>query len=387
MTIDRRKLGLLLLLLILATACVVVALLMRPAKEAAAAAVEETPLPVQEEPMTEETDDKAREKVYSAEIKDVFKHCTDVKETTSGWYPVRFSDARLKDYRNYPHIPYAGCTAGITMEFTTAAPTVSFGYEIAANLWGSGFEVLENGMYSEYFETGSRKWGHVEYTRKVTDGPSDIIICLPVASETTIVDPQLGDFQTDVTDDKPKLLVLGDSISQGLFGATPSRNWPFLLAQAQGLDYLNLSVGGETFRKAALDKSIGFDPDHIIVALGTNDLFNTRYINVIEADIQAYLEKLTEIYAGTPVTVITPIAQYGMNAESNMFNSVLFEEVRKAIESAAAQYGCEMIDGRDLFPGTVEYYAPNDGVHPGSLGFEIIAKRLNERMQVSQKAK
>lgn len=321
-------------------------------------------------------------KVYSTDIVDVFKHCIDVQLKDGGYYPVRFSEERLKDYEGYPVMPYAGCTAGITMEFRTDAPTISFDYKIFKNIWGSGFDIYENGELKESIDASRVMMGTVEYERRSSEA-SDIVICLPVASNTIIRNPQFGDFQTDVTGDKPKIIVFGDSISQGLFGSTPSKNWIFLLSQKKGYDYLNLSVGGETFRRSALDSDIPFHPDHILVALGTNDLFYTRYLNVIRQNADDYFSTLQRIYPGVPVTVITPIIQRGLSSSSNMFNSTRYYQLTEILSELASNYGYDVIDGSELVPSSVEYFAENDSVHLSSLGFETVAKNLEERINIS----
>ena len=372
----KRNLLLLLLLLILLAAAVWIALSLFGDTE------ENVQMSEPESAAVSEKEPETMQRMYSEKITDIFKHCTRVIERDEGYYPVHFSDARLENYQSFPVMPYAGCSAGITMEFSTDEPTISFTYENIRTIWDSKFDIIENGELTETIEIGNNKWGYVEYTRRVTDGPSDLVICLPTASETAISDLHLGNFKTDVTGDRTKLLVLGDSISQGLFGSSPSRNWPFLLAQKQGLDYLNLSVGGETFRSGALDPDIGYAPDYIIVALGTNDLFQTRYINVIERDIADYLERLNKIYPETPVTLITPFGFLGMNAASNMFNSDQVEAVYEVICRQAERFGYSVIDGRELFPGTKEYYALNDSVHLSSLGFEAVADSLDRILQI-----
>lgn len=380
MKLDQKKLGLLALLLFLAAACVVVILMLN----SQAAPQEQTPLSEElTEPAAAPTEQAETEvdRVYSTEIKDIFRHCVQVREDGGALYPLRFSDERLADYKNYPHVPYAECTAGVTMEFTTDAATVSMDYKITRNFCNTGFDIYENGEYVG--NVGKDKMrGTIAYTRKSADAASDIIICLPTASHVALSNFELGSFRTDVTGDKPKVLVLGDSISQGLFGTTPSRNWPFLLAQECGLDYLNLSVGGETFRKSALDDDVPFAPDHIIVALGTNDLFYTRYINAISKDVEDYTAQLNLIYPDVPVTFITPFTQMYMNASSNMFNSTRYYALRDVIAEIAAQYGYAVIDGSDLVPAGVEYFAENDAVHLSSLGFETVASNLAKKLDI-----
>ncbi len=358
---DKKKLVLLLVLLLLLAVVVVILML------------DDTPQQVQTEPTV------PANRVLSTNIEDVFKHCISVEKTSDGYFPLRFSEQRLKNYEIYPVIPYSRCTAGITMEFSTDAETISFDYEINKSFWNPTFDVYENGEYAATVECGQRIWGRFEYTKKA-EGRVDIIITLPNAAETGILNPQLGNFTTDVTGDKAKVLVLGDSISQGLYGTGSSKNWVFLLSQELDFDYLNLSVGGETFRKSALDRDVPFQPDHIIVALGTNDLFYTRYLNVMEKEADRYLEQLDEIYPDVPVTIITPFWMRNLNSAANQDFRTLFLAYTKVLKELGAKYGYEVIDGTELIPNNAAYYA--DDVHPNEHGFAALADALKKRLTI-----
>lgn len=361
---DKKKLVLLLILLLLLAVVVVILMLDKPTGST-------------QPPQTEGTEHKDR--VLSTDIEDVFKHCISVEKTSDGYFPLRFSEQRLKDYENYPVIPYSRCTAGVTMEFSTDAEMISFDYELNKSFWDPTFDVYENGEYAATVECGQRIWGRFEYTKKA-EGRVDIIITLPNAAETGILNPQLGSFTTDVTGDKAKVLILGDSISQGLYGTGSSKNWVFLLSQELGFDYLNLSVGGETFRKSALNRDIPFQPDHIIVALGTNDLFYTRYLNVMEQEADRYLELLDELYPDVPVTIITPFWMRNLNSAANQNLRTLFLAYTQSLKELGKKYGYEVIEGTELIPNNAAYYA--DDVHPNEYGFAALADALKDQLKI-----
>ena len=61
------------------------------------------------------------------DLKTIFRHCTRVMEQDGVYTPVRFSDERLRVYREEkPECPYACCPVGMSMEFKTDAEKISF---------------------------------------------------------------------------------------------------------------------------------------------------------------------------------------------------------------------------------------------------------------------
>lgn len=364
---DNKKLVLLLvLLLLLAMAVGVILLLGNEPTQAGKDGTAGATLPSGRE---------ERETVTSTEIKDIFKHCTRVVESDGAYLPLRFSDERLEDYQNYPTIPYSRCSTGVTMEFTTDASVISFDYEVCDRIWDATFDIYENGQYMQTQSCSG--FGRLEYTLR-SSGETEITIYFPIAANAYISNLQIGNFTTVVSDNRTRLLVLGDSISQGLFGTNPSDGYVSLLARSMDLEYLNLSVGGEMFRKDALDEGIGFDPDYILVVLGTNDLYCSRFYNVICENVDAYLDRLKEIYPDVPVAVVTPTWQkeldYAGFEEQKQAHTALTEKLMEA----AAERGFACIDGRELFPHETQYLY--DSVHPNTEGFKNMASNLEGKL-------
>ena len=258
------------------------------------------------------------------ELKTIFRHCTRVLECGGVFTPVRFSDERLRLYtEEKPECPYAYCPVGMSMEFVTDAKTVSFSYRMTKIYYPViVFDVYENGLFTRAVrEPDGSESGTVEYTIQTPGAVVEIFF--PIGADVTFTDIRIGNFKTVSHAHEPKLLVLGDSISQGLFGVNPSVSVVPLLARHYGYDYLNLSVGGEVFRPDLVEPELDYRPDRILVELGTNDLVFVQDIHKIRKNIDAFFAELKRRYPDTPVTVVSPFWQIVFSEGTDEMNEKL----------------------------------------------------------------
>ena len=205
--------------------------------------------------------------------KQLFHGCIDVEKREKGYLAKRFTPKQFERYTKMPWCIYPYCTAGVFMEFVTAAEEISFDYYFSQLfLPPVVFDIFENDTYMAFIkEPDCSTSGHITY-RKKTPGAVRMRIYLPYTGETHISNIKFGDFKVTRNRRKIKLLVYGDSISQGLMGSHPYMSYVPLISDVIGADYLNLSVGGDLFDYNMIEPALPFEPTVIIVALGTNDL-------------------------------------------------------------------------------------------------------------------
>ena len=302
-------------------------------------------------------------------ITEIFKGVIRVVEEEGVYTPLRFTDEELKEYQRQPTIPYSKCTTGVRMDFYTDAAEISFTFDLGtfgnddnATIPADGFDIFENGEYQATVTASHRSTDNrVSYTRTVTDAESRITILFPTRHEVKISNLSLGNVRP-YTDYEHKILFLGDSITQGLYADKPSDGYADQVSRALNADYLNLAVGGEKFRVDALGEEIFFQPDHIVIALGTNDKHQNYALISIERNATAYYEKVAQLYPNVPVTVITPFENQG-------------DDFVESYIKVAEKYGFTAIDGRTLIPPKRENFNP-DEVHPNSTGFNLISQNL-----------
>lgn len=167
------------------------------------------------------------------------------------------------------------------------------------------------------------------------------------------------------------MLLLGDSIWQGICTYHPSCSIANLLAHKMDAQIVNQSVGGARFVPELLEK-LDFEPDNILVALGANDAFAGD--GAYEQTIPAYFTRLQELYPDTPITAITPIFCIALKTDKALTER--FETVRALIKVEGEKHGVRVIDGDPLVPHTAKFFN-EDGTHPNDLGFMQYALNLS----------
>ena len=135
-----------------------------------------------------------------------------------------------------------------------------------------------------------------------------------------------------------------------------------------GYTILDQGIGGYRFEAKDLMKVEGFEPDKIIVFLGTNYYECVETYDYESAAFDFY-KRLSEIYPTTKILAITPIFRTrDMDIDRFMW-------CINTIKRACALYPNIIVaDGLDLMPNVEECLS--DGVHPNTYGSEMIAQNL-----------
>ncbi len=310
--------------------------------------------------------------------KQLFHGCIEVEEREKGYLAKRFTPKQFERYTKMPWCIYPYCTAGVYMEFVTDAEEISFDYSFSCLFFPQViFDIFENDIYMSFIrEPDASQSGHVTYKKK-TPGSVKMKIYLPYTGETHISNIQFGNYKTTREKRKHKLLVYGDSISQGLMGSHPYMSYVPLVSDVIGADYLNLSVGGDLFDAEMIDPALPFDPTVIIVALGTNDLPFIGDYKKIKKNIENYFVKIKETYPGIPINVIstiwqTDIERFETEEERNKYK--LYMQIYNKTIKESDKAGCNTIKGLEIMPHVPEYFT--DHAHPNDIGFLQYALNL-----------
>ena len=167
-----------------------------------------------------------------------------------------------------------------------------------------------------------------------------------------------------------KFLFLGDSITQGWnseFGAFAYAN---LVGDFFNAETVNQGVGGAFF-EAKTVLPIGFEPDAVFVAYGTNDFNKFQSLKEIEERAAEYLKSVKALYPQAAIFVISPIWRMDEHVQRAAGK---FSDCQKAIQEIAKGLNLEVIDGETLVPPQAKLMA--DDLHPNDLGFTVYALNL-----------
>ncbi|MGN0249765.1 MAG: GDSL-type esterase/lipase family protein [Oliverpabstia sp.] len=190
-----------------------------------------------------------------------------------------------------------------------------------------------------------------------------------------------------------KIACVGDSITFGTGIENREDNcYPVLLQNALGTeDYQvgNFGVEGAAVQKNSdkpyceeerFQKSIDFEPDIVILMLGTND---TKAVNwkdgaSFQNDYEAMLKSYASLSSSLSMIAMTPPALFAFSEDGQAIkaeaDAIICEEA-KIIREICQDKKIPVIDLYEISGSHPEWFN-SDGVHPNENGAEAIAKEV-----------
>ena len=235
---------------------------------------------------------------------------------------------------------------------------VLVGGELHHRLQAPGGNVLDVDMM-----TGASSLTEGEPATLVIDlpaGEKDVEVWLPHDEQTELVDLRADAPLAPTTDDRPRWVHHGSSISHGSVATHPTGTWPAVVAGLAGLDLLNLGLGGSAMLDPFVARTIRDTPaDLISVKLGINlvngDVMRRR---VLGPAVHGWLDTIRDGHPETPVRLVSPI----------------FCGVHEATPGPTAPDMAAMAEGRVAFVAAGDPAA----VAAGALTLEVVREVLAE---------
>ncbi|MCR5398108.1 MAG: SGNH/GDSL hydrolase family protein [Lachnospiraceae bacterium] len=301
------------------------------------------------------------------ELKKIYFGAYEFEETNQGYLQAfQYSQKQIKYFEGAMEMWYDRCTATTakTLEFSTTATRLSFEYKIIWKGSEDSFEITVDGLVSgikyvkDLPDSGTIEW-------ELPQGKKDVVIYL-AADATVLIRNFTIDADVIPAVKGKKVLWLGDSITQGYGPLRSSCTYVSVANRILNYDIINQGIGGYIYDKNSLMKMEGYDPDKIIVALGTN-----QYGDKDMGKVEEYYETLIGIYGNDiPILCITPL--WRGDSEDGLPTMMSFCEKVKDI---AGQYkNVQIVDGMKMVPHFSEYFL--DNLHPNCLGCEIYGRNL-----------
>ena len=267
-------------------------------------------------------------------------------------------------------------SGGIRLEFKTDAKNISFDYTASDSHERSNtVDLYLDGVLCSVYSIGDRLKGHVAFT--LPEGEKRVTIYYPCESIFRIKNFELDGGYKTVKDKAPKVLVIGDSITQGAGPAISSAAYLHSLTRKTGYDFLGQGVGGYRYEARDLMPIEGFVPDKILVFLGTNyydeDCFAHCGYDYAPA-VKEFYKRLNELYPTTPVLCVTPLWR-----NNNVDMPRLLWCIDRIKEACADYPNVTVVDGFTLVPNVDQCFS--DGVHPNAYGSEYLAVNLAKAMK------
>ena len=291
-------------------------------------------------------------------------------ETKDGYLSsFRYSKAQIEHISqnkcDKDWLTYALMSGPQRIEFKTNSTIVSFDYKSSKPHVNNTIDLyINNVLYSVYHINDILK-GRVEFS--LPQGQKKLSIYMPCESTVQIKNFTIDGNYKSVKATGEKVLIIGDSITQGAGPNVASLAYANGLVRELGYDILAQGIGGYRYEPNDIMKIDGFEPDKIIVALGTNWYDDSSYD--YELNVSEFYKKLTSVFPNIPILAITPIWR------GDIDNWDRFIWCINKIKDTCAKYECiRLVDGFTLVPNVEECFS--DKAHPNSFGSLMYSNNL-----------
>jgi len=289
--------------------------------------------------------------------------------------PEQIAFMAREDY-DYGWRNRAKFSGGIRLEFKTDAKNISFDYTASdAHERSNTVDLYLDGVLCSVYAIGDRLKGHVHFT--LPEGEKKVTVYYPCESIFRIKNFELDGGYKAVKDKVPKVLVIGDSITQGAGPEISSAAYLHSLSRKTGYNLLGQGVGGYRYEARDLMRIEGYEPDKIIVFLGTN-YYDAECLERCSYDyapaVKEFYKRLNELYPDVPVLCVTPLWR-----NNNVDMDRLLWCADRIKEACADYENVTVVDGFTLVPNVDECFS--DKVHPNAYGSELLATNLAKAMK------
>lgn len=318
-------------------------------------------------------------------IKEITRGAEKIESTDNGIYFSRFTDSELTASTS----PNVRASAGIQMDFLTDAVAIDISVFVKKTLSIRTYFCLEifvddkpydtiknfeeENMTGNYADVSTNPLGEFSKKIKLSSGEKKIRIIFPHSVATYLKNIELvgATYITPVKRNK-KILMYGDSITQGFDAIYPTNTFAMRLSDTLSAELFNKGIGGELFCPKLVMAENYIKPDYVFVSYGTNDWgFSDK--ETFEKNSKLFLETVSKKYDYTTVYVLTPIWRKDHLAEK-LFGSIF--DVEKIIVNHAKNFSnLKIIPGWDFVPHNENYYG-DLRLHPNDKGFEYMFKNV-----------
>ena len=190
-----------------------------------------------------------------------------------------------------------------------------------------------------------------------------------------------------------RVACIGDSITWGFTLLNPwKQGYPALLQEmlGEGYEVRNFGYNDASARfdadtpyvkKRVYRESLAWNPDIVLLMLGTNDTKTRNWDPVIfRRDYRKIIGSYRNLSSHPRIILIAPIRIFPILGRPllGVHPETMEEGVRPAIREIAADMGLPLVDLQDLFTDT-QYC--RDGVHPQRTGARMLAEAIYSSIQ------
>ena len=305
------------------------------------------------------------------EIKNITYGAVSIKETQEGIRFAHCTDKQIDAWAALEPIlgERASLATGVCLDFHTNSKRIAF------DAIGGKYEIYVNGLFvNQFIMEKLHESGETAYVDICGGEENRVTLVFPCHNVLGVLKYVELDDGASVTPYKygMKILFIGDSITQGWASYRDSLAYAPRVARFFDAEMLNQGVGGAFYHESTFDK-LDFDPDVLIIAYGTNDSGRYPNVDIMHEHTHAFLDLIQKEYEGrdTKIILLSPIWRLDVSGERWQ----RYLGCCKVVEEEAAARGFYFVDGHELVPNELSFFA-DAGLHPNESGFSLYAENL-----------
>ena len=191
--------------------------------------------------------------------------------------------------------------------------------------------------------------------------------------------------------EKIKVACVGDSITYG--ARIENRNkfsYPAQLSKILGkrFDVVNFGVNGQTvlskadypyIRSERYKQALAYNPDIVIIKLGTNDSksYNIKYVSEFEKDYAKIINSFKSLPSKPKIYICIPVVTLsrGPHIDADRLENVIIPLIKKI----AKKHSLKTINLYPVLKGKPKYLP--DAIHPNAEGAGLVAKKIADTIK------
>lgn len=300
-------------------------------------------------------------------LRKFIKGALSIREEGAYLCPLRYVEEQIEQFRKADKgwLWRSQFSSTTRIEFMTDATSISLDYyatEFSSS--DNTFDLYVDGKLQSVWRVRKFNFDRVSYD--LAPGWKLVQIYLPTDCHIGIKNLNFNGGYRTVKDKGQKLLIIGDSITQGYGTFMSGACYVNALQRKTGYNIIAQGIGGLPFKDCAPYKG-EYEPDKIMVFLGTNYYECESYD--YENEAINFFKKLNQLWGDKQIIYVSPLWRD---------NDVIWDRFiwcTKIAKREASKYeNITTIDGFDLVPNVHECYV--DKIHPNPYGSEILATNL-----------
>jgi len=178
-----------------------------------------------------------------------------------------------------------------------------------------------------------------------------------------------------------RYVAYGDSVTHGFTASAVDKTYPYLVAQKNGWQLINLGLGGRASNVSDAHVLKILKADVITVLMGVNDWQGGGPVERYRTNMMGFFDAIRAVQPTVPIYYLTTLwVPPAWNPKTQVADLENYRKVAREIVIDRKDPNLHLIEGLDLIDHDPDLFDPV-AVHPNDKGFAQMGERLASQMQ------